>query len=126
MKINDWLSIQARGNVDFINDKFQQKMYAGTSTDISHANGRYIDLNSQEFMTYGDALAMFNKIWNNWSFNGALGGSINVTKYNSLRLDSGKSGLYKPNVFTIANMLLNTQGTSFIDETLNKKRAIQS
>ena len=126
LKINDWFSIQGRGNIDFINDKFQQKMYAGTSTDIAHKNGRYIDLNSQEFMTYVDALAMFNKTWNNWSVNGAIGGSINVTKYNSLRLDSGKSGLYKANVFSVANMLLNTQGTSFINETLDQKRAIQS
>lgn len=126
LKINDWFSVQARGNVDFINDKFQQKLYAGTSTDIAHANGRYIDLNSQEFMTYGDAMAMFNKTWNNWSVNGAIGTSINVTKLNSLKLDSGKSGLYKANVFTVPNMVLNTAGTSFIDETLDQKRSIQS
>lgn len=126
LKINDWFSVQARGNIDFINDKFQQKLYAGTSTDIAHRNGRYIDLNSQEFMTYADVMGMFNKTWNDWALNAALGGSINVTKVNSLKLDSGKSGLYKANVFTVPNMILNTAGTSFIDETLDQKRAIQS
>lgn len=126
LKITDYLSVQARGNVDFINDKFQQKIYAGTSTDISHSNGRYIDLNSQEFMTYADIMAMFNKTWNDWSLNAALGSSVNVTKVNSLKLDSGKSGLYKANVFTVPNMILNTAGTSFVDETLNQKRSIQS
>ena len=126
LKINDWLSVQGRGNIDFINDKFQQKLYAGTSTDVAHVNGRYVDLNSQEFMTYGDVMAMFNKTWNNWSLNAAVGSSINVTKLNSLKLDSGKSGLYKANVFTVPNMILHIEGTSFIDETLNQKRSMQS
>ena len=42
LKINDWFSIQARGNVDYINDNYEQKMYAGTAADVAHQNGRYI------------------------------------------------------------------------------------
>ena len=67
-------------------------MYAGTAADVAHGNGRYIKLNRQEFMMYGDVMAMFNKTWNDWSLNAALGSSINTTKVNSLSLDSGKSG----------------------------------
>lgn len=69
---------------------------------------------------------MFNKTWNDWSLNAAIGSSINTTKVNSLSLDSGKSGLYKANVFTVPNMNLSGAGTSYIDETANQRRTIQS
>lgn len=126
LKINDWFSVQARGNVDYINDNYEQKMYAGTAADVAHQNGRYIKMNRQEFMIYGDVMAMFNKTWNDWALNAAVGSSINTTTVNSLSLDSGKSGLYKANVFTVPNMNLAGAGTSFIDETANQRRTIQS
>ena len=126
LKINDWFSVQTRGNVDYINDNYDQKMYAGTAADVAHANGRYIKMNRQEFMIYGDVMAMFNKTWNDWALNAAVGSSINTTTVNSLSLDSGKSGLYKANVFTVPNMNLGGAGTSFIDETANQRRTIQS
>ena len=59
LKINDWFSVQARGNVDYINDNYEQKMYAGTTADVAHQNGRYIKMNRQDFMVYGDFMAMF-------------------------------------------------------------------
>lgn len=126
LKVNDWLSIQARGNVDYINDNYEQKMYAGTATDVAHENGRYIKMNRQEFMVYGDVMAMVNKTWNDWTLNAAIGSSINTTKVNSLNLDSGKSGLYKANVFTVPNMNLGGIGTSFIDDIADQRRTIQS
>ena len=126
LKITDWFSVQARGNVDYINDNYDQKMYAGTAADVAHQNGRYIKMNRQDFMIYGDFMAMFNKTWNDWALNAAVGSSINTTKVNSLSLDSGKSGLYKANVFTVPNMNLSGAGTSFIDETADQRRTIQS
>lgn len=125
-KANDWLTIQARGNIDYINDKFKQKFYASTALNLTHENGRYIDMNNQEFMIYGDAMAMFNKNWENWSLNGAIGGSYSSNNSNYLKLDSGKGGLYYANVFTVANMLLNEQGSSYINENINLKRTVQS
>ena len=86
LKVNDWFSVQARGNVDYINDNYEQKMYAGTATDVAHENGRYIKMNRQEFMIYGDVMAMFNKTWSDWSLNAAIGSSINTTTVNSLSL----------------------------------------
>lgn len=124
-KINDWFSIQARGNVDFINDKYQQKFYAGSALNLCHENGRYVDMNDQEFMMYGDIMAMFNKTWDKWSLNAAVGASNNMTKTNMLKLDSGKAGLYYANVFTVANMILNQQ-TAYIDETRDARRNVQS
>ncbi|MGL5979942.1 MAG: SusC/RagA family TonB-linked outer membrane protein [Phocaeicola sp.] len=125
-KVTDYLTFQARGNVDFINDKYQQKYYAGSAMNLCHKNGRYADLNSQDFMVYGDFMAMFNKSWNDWSLNAAIGTSINSTKTNSLKLDSGTAGLYYANVFSVSNMILNDAGNAYINETLNRRRTIQS
>ncbi len=126
LQVTDWFTLQARGNVDFISDLYRQKMYATTALNLTHENGRYTDLNNQEFMVYGDAMAMFNKSWDNWSLNAAVGTSINATKANSLRLDSGKAGLYYANVFTVANINFAGTGTAYINQTINARRTIQS
>ena len=126
VKATDWLSVQARGNIDYINDKFKQKFYASTALNLAHENGRYIDMNSQEFLMYGDIMALFNKSWNNWSLNGAIGGAYSSNKTNYLKLDSGKGGLYYANIFTVANMILGSAGESFVNESINLKRVVQS
>ncbi len=126
LKVNDWLTLQARGNVDFISDLYRQKMYATTALNLTHENGRYVDLNSQDFMVYGDAMAMFNKSWNNWALNAAVGTSINATKANMLRLDSGKAGLYYANVFTVPNINFGGTGTAYINQTIDARRTLQS
>lgn len=125
LQINEWWSVQARGNVDFINDKYQQKFYAGTAGNLCHENGRYVDMNTQDFMVYGDVMVMFNKTWKDWALNAALGASNNMTKTNMLKLDSGKAGLYYANVFSVPNMILN-DGTAYVDETRNARRSVQS
>ena len=38
IKATDWLSIQARGNVDYVSDKFDNKMYASTAANIAGKN----------------------------------------------------------------------------------------
>ncbi|WP_304379705.1 SusC/RagA family TonB-linked outer membrane protein, partial [uncultured Parabacteroides sp.] len=122
--VTDWLKIQARGNVDYTNDKFQQKMYATTSVDIAGTNGRYIDLNHTEMLLYGDVMAMVNKKWNDWSLNAAVGSSINSTRVDELRLDSKTASLYYPNVFTVANINMST--SAGCDEIINQRRTLQS
>lgn len=124
VKITDWLSIQARGTADYTHDQYQQKMYASTAPSLSGQNGRYIDLNYTESLYYGDVMAMVNKKWNDFALTGAIGGSINSTTANSLRLDSKTASLYYPNVFTVANIKM-TQA-AYIDETINRKRVLQS
>ena len=58
LKINDWLSLQTRGNVDYINDKVRQQFYASTAPALAGANGRYIEMDYQETQYYGDAILM--------------------------------------------------------------------
>ena len=123
-KITDWLNIQARGTADYTHDQYQQRMYASTAPALAGQNGRYIDLNHTETLYYGDVMAMVNKKWNDFSLNGAIGGSINSTNVNSLRLDSKTASLYYPNVFTVANIKM-TQA-AYIDEQMNQKRVLQS
>ncbi|MFV0545131.1 MAG: TonB-dependent receptor [Bacteroides sp.] len=129
LKINDWLTIQTRANVDYISDKFEQKMYASTARNITGSyedkeNGRYVWSESEQFQLYGDVMAMFNKTFNRFSINGAIGTSTNIQKVNSLSMDSKIASLYKPNVFTVANIVMNTNAT--IDQSINQKRTIQS
>ena len=47
-KINDWLTIQARGNMDYWADKLRQKFYASTATALCGANGRYIEMDYRQ------------------------------------------------------------------------------
>lgn len=129
LKVNEWLTLQARGNVDYASDKFNQNMYASTAPNITgtykgKSNGRYVWSESEQFQTYADLMAMFNKTWNKFSLNAAIGTSYNKTKVNSLMLDSKIASLYKPNLFTVANIVMGSNAS--IDQTIDQKRTIQS
>lgn len=123
-KLNEWISFQGRGSIDYINDKFQQKIYATTSAGIAGENGRYIYATDQYSLVYGDLMAMFTKNWDAFSLNAVLGTSIMDTRMSSLRLDSKTSSLYYPNVFTIANMKMSS--SAYIDEADDARRQVQS
>ena len=75
-KVNDWLTIQARGNMDYWADKLRQKFYASTATALCGANGRYIEMDYQETQMYGDVMAMVKKTWGDFTLDAAIGGSI--------------------------------------------------
>lgn len=124
VKITDWLKIQARGNADYINDKYKQKMYASTAPAIAGNNGRYIDLNYEEKLFYGDVMAMFDKQWGDFTLNAAAGGSISKNTINSVRLDSKTASLFYPNVFTVANINMST--SAYIEEKNEATREMQS
>ncbi len=134
-KLTEWLTLQARGTADYISDRYTKKMYASTAPEIAgtyipegsnigYANGRYINLDHNELLLYGDLMAMFNKKWEDWSVNAAIGASINHTAVNSLRLDSKTASLYYPNQFSVANIVMNAN--AYIDEALNNRRQLQS
>lgn len=60
-KVNGWLRLKARGNVDYVNDKVRQKFYASTAPALAGANGRYIESSYSETLFNGEVLAMFDK-----------------------------------------------------------------
>lgn len=129
LKVTDWLNIQARGNVDYVSDKFENKIYATTAPNITgkhngKENGRYVWSDNQEFQAYADLMAMVNKSFGDFSLNAALGTSINMSKVNSLLLDSHLASLYKPNVFTVPNIPMDTKAVA--NHTIDAKRTLQS
>ncbi len=124
LKITDWLNIQARGNADYINDKFRQSIYASCSSGLAGINGRYIDYSYQESLYYGDIMAMINKKFNDFSLNAAIGSSISDNTINSIRYDSKTASLYYPNQFSIANIVMN--GSAYIEENKDARKQVQS
>lgn len=124
LKVTNWLTLQGRGTVDYTQDEFEQRMHATTAPAIAGDNGRYINLNHKEYLFYGDAMALFDRDWADFTFNGAIGTSINSNKVTSLRLDSKTASLYYPNVFTVANIRM-TQA-AYIDQQIEDTEILQS
>ncbi|MDR0747941.1 MAG: SusC/RagA family TonB-linked outer membrane protein [Tannerellaceae bacterium] len=124
VKATDWLALQGRGNIDYIDDAFQQRIYAGTSPGLAGTNGRFIDYSYQETLLYGDIMATFNKNLDAFSLQAVIGSSVSDNRVSSLRLDSKTASLYYPNVFTIANINMST--SAFIDERDDERRQLQS
>lgn len=133
LDVNSWLKLQGRGTLDYISDRYEQKMWASTSPvltggdwDKKTDNGRYVYSNRDELMAYADLMAMFNKDWGKFSFTGVLGGSINYTKTNDLNMDSHLAGLYKPNVFTPTNINYGAMSSGDGSAAFNNRTEMQS
>ena len=124
LRINSWLTVQARGSVDYISDKVRQKFYASTAPALCGANGRYIEMDYQETLIYGDVMAMGKRKWEDFALDVAIGGSINDKNVNSTRYDSKNASLKYANVFNLANIVMN--GSASIDQKIDSRRQLQS
>jgi len=123
-QVTDWFKVQARGSMDYINDKIRQKFYASTAPALAGQNGRYIESDYQETMLYGDIIGMFEKKYGDFAFQAAVGGSINNKVVNSTRYDSKTASLKYANVFNLANIIMN--GSAYIDQQIDAERELQS
>ena len=124
LRINSWLTVQARGSVDYISDKMRQKFYASTAPALCGANGRYIEMDYQETLIYGDVMAMGKRKWEDFALDVAIGGSINDKNVSSTRYDSKNASLKYANVFNLANIVMN--GSASIDQKIDSRRQLQS
>ena len=124
LRINSWLTVQARGSVDYISDKMRQKFYASTAPALCGANGRYIEMDYQETLIYGDVMAMGKRKWEDFALDVAIGGSINDKNVNSTRYDSKNASMKYDIVFNLANSVLN--GSACIDQKIDSRRQLQS
>lgn len=113
-QINDLFSIQARGSADYIADKNNTRMYAGTSSILcgmnangTGTNGRYIYGEESALSTYGDMLFTYQQQLENFSINASVGASVNDYNGNGTGFDSYPGTLSVPNVFTMHNVTLN-------------------
>ncbi len=124
-KVNGWLRIRARGNVDYIDDKVRQRFYASTAPALAGNNGRYIESGYSETLFNGEVLALFDRRFTpDWTFSATVGASLNDRTVNSLRIDSKTASLYYPNVFNVANIVMNS--SAYVDEQIDARRQIQS
>lgn len=124
LKVTDWLKLQARGSMDYTEDKVRQKFYASTAPALAGLNGRYIEMDYEETLLYGDIMALADKKFGDFALHAALGGSINDKNLNSLRYDSKTSSLKYPNVFTIANIVMSN--SAYISQQIEARRQKQS
>lgn len=124
LKLNSWLTVQARGNMDYINDKVRQKFYASTAPALAGANGRYIEMDYQEVQMYGDVMLMLKKQWNKWSVDAAIGASVNDKTVNSTRYDSKTASLKYANIFNLANIVMD--GSAVLEQKIDARRQLQS
>ncbi len=124
LNVTKWFSIQARGNLDYVNDEFQQKFYASTAPALTGQNGRYIESDYQETLFYSDILAIFDRKFDHFSTHIAIGASVEDKIVNSNRYDSKTASLRYANVFNIANINMNS--SAYIEERNNAHRQMQS
>ena len=124
LKITNCFSVQARGNVDYVNDKFRQKYYASTAPALAGNNGRYIDSGNEQVQTYGDVIGTYKGKFSDFSLDVSLGVSISRKKANELRYDSKTASLKFANVFNIAIINMNT--SAYISEQIDAIREMQS
>ena len=104
--------------------QLRQKFYASTAPALAGVNGRYLEMDYQEVLLYGDVMATVKKQWNDFSLDAAIGGSINDKVVNSTRYDSKTASLKYPNVFTLANILMNS--AAVLDQRIDAHRQLQS
>lgn len=101
---NDWLYVQARGNMDRTNDTYDANIYAGTQGTLAGPNGRYITNNQTTTQMYGDLIVNMNKSFGLFKLNALLGTSINDIKTKGTSGDSFAGDLYVANFFVLQNM----------------------
>jgi TonB-linked SusC/RagA family outer membrane protein len=106
-KFTDYLSLQLRGNADYVADRFNLKMYAGTTPGLASSTGRYLFNEDNNLIAYGDLLLTFQKQIKGFSISTTIGSSIKDNKHNGHGLDTYPAPMYNTNVFTITNMNLN-------------------
>lgn len=115
--INNWLNIQARGNVDRGNVLNTQKYYAGTAVTIVGQNGSYNISDVTRTQYYGDLLLNFNKSFNKLDIRTVLGSSIQDSRTHGESV--GSNALYIPNVFNFGNINFQSANTSVSQSTPN-------
>ncbi|MGN6531872.1 MAG: SusC/RagA family TonB-linked outer membrane protein [Ginsengibacter sp.] len=107
-KINDWLSLQARGNIDKSINDINVKSFATTSIVLTANNGGYTYLRAINTQLYGDLLLSADKkLSDNLGLKATIGSSINdgTLDQNNFGTKNSGDGLRFANVFTLANIL---------------------
>ncbi len=113
-EVGPWLNIQARGNVDYINDNYEQDLHSGTLplyNNNGHGNMTIKQQTTEQ--KYGDLIANFNvPIKNNdFKVSGLVGTSILDTKVTGNYITGDLS---TPDFFTEGNIIASLAGLTSI------------
>ncbi|SJN48032.1 SusC, outer membrane protein involved in starch binding [Sphingobacterium sp. JB170] len=121
-KVNDWLSLQARGSMDRTHDVYDRKMYASTQSILAQKNGGYNNSNITITQKYADFIATFNtQITDKIKFTGLLGTSVTDWNTEGTSFNTGSEGLKIANVFVAQNTT-----TPLTTTESNNRRQLQS
>ncbi len=108
-KLNDWLYIQSRGNIDKTYDTYDSRMYAGTQSVQSAPNGRYTYDKGVNTQLYGDLILNANKkLGTDLNIEANVGTSITDTKFEDINFDTDPtsvSGLFYANKFGVNDIM---------------------
>ncbi|BAV07626.1 TonB-linked outer membrane protein, SusC/RagA family [Filimonas lacunae] len=103
-KVNDWLSVQTRGNYNYYYSEAQRDVYATTLSVISGTNGKVYNNKLDTRTLYGDALLIANKALDkNWNLGFTAGASIQDVKKIVTTLEN--AFLQYPNIFSFSNLI---------------------
>lgn len=103
-KINNWLSVQTRGNYNWFNSEAERDIYATTLPIISGTNGKMYNNKTDSRTLYGDALLLGNtNLTPDFSLGFTAGASIQDIKKVVTTLEN--STLSYPNIFSFSNLL---------------------
>jgi len=112
-EVASWLSLQARGNVDHIEDHYESDLYAGTNSLYNNNGNGHMVYNSQTTeQKYGDFIATFNiPSHSAFKLNGLAGTSITDYKTTGIYVNGE---LAVPDFFTPGNIIASQPGLSSI------------
>ena len=102
-EILDWLTLSGRVRLDNSHNKFTEKFYATTNTQLTEqsGNGLFGLETSEDKQVYADVLLDINKTWEDWSLHANVGASITDMR-NDLFSNRGPIASDNiPNVFNI-------------------------
>lgn len=114
--LTDKMSIQVRGNYDYLRGKWEQKIKAGTVGLLSPANGRYRMNDLTDSKIYGDAIFTYADNFNDFSLDVVLGASIERTTIGD-GITTDSHDLKYVNIFTLQNL----SNESLISQTMDSK-----
>lgn len=102
-EILDWLTLSGRVRLDNSHNKFTEKFYATTNTQLTEQsnNGLFGLETSEDKQVYADVLLDINKTWEDWSLHANVGASITDMR-NDLFSNRGPIASDNiPNVFNV-------------------------
>lgn len=130
-KILDWMTVSGRVRVDNSYNKYQEKAYATTNTQLTEqsTNGLYELNEAKDNMVYADALLDINKTFGkDWSLHANIGASITDMRYDDFQMRGPiADGIVDPseaanipnvfNVFALSQSKLKKSQTGYREQT---------